>query len=375
MSIRHNSEWWNKRRVLAALGEFYGEFKKLPSSFEEYAEIQQAANFDYAGKISTRGQDNLYPSVASIGKFFKSINDAWREVGFDVTDAFAEWTIEEDLFIYESIGLLTREEIAECLPGKRSATSVKARVNYLQLDIFTRWGITAARAANYLEISSSVLEKYIESGEIPFIQGSAYLYIDPADLLLVREIDWSKPVHSELTEMIKDSLIERMLRIIAGKPLRKYPYKFGRRSKPRKYLKTETSLSAWNNLPPKPNELKAGDWVTINFPASGVDITRSGIIKSLNYSPQSQTRHDGTKRCCWVGIVEFPRYSRGAADTNPPRVRLSLPLDCLLPAKAVEKPKREIKSPETIRKRKYLPVRRKKAQKRRARLLEIGQTG
>jgi hypothetical protein len=42
-------------------------------------------------------------------------------------------------------------------------------------------------------VSEYVLRTYIKRGELPSFKGAKHVYVDPADLHVVREIDWQHP--------------------------------------------------------------------------------------------------------------------------------------------------------------------------------------
>lgn len=360
----YNSEWWTKQRVLAALRRFYEEFKTTPSSFDAYAELQIKANIEHAGRITTRGQNNLYPSIASIGKFFKYMNDAWRAIGVEVVDNQIEWTVDEDCFIFEALGILTRDEIADCLPN-RTAGAVKARVKHLGWDIYSHWGITTGKAAIYLELGQNVVEKYVKNGTIPCLKGSAYTYINPADLLVVKEIDWTKPVHPELDQMIRLALVKRMCQLLERNNYRlSEVYKFLPETARKGSRSREYSVSQWQNLPPKDLDVKPGDWVRLTEPTNGICNNRKGIIKSVHYSPQIKQRTDGSRRKCWIATVEFPKYT-ALCHLTARRIRTCVPLDRLAKTSPYPVQPREIQSSESLRKRKYSTVSAKRLENRR----------
>jgi hypothetical protein len=361
----YNSEWWTRPRILAALRRFHEEFKCAPSSFDAYAELQIKANIEHAGRITTRGQNNLYPSIASIGKYFKYMNDAWRAIDLEVVDNQIEWTVEEDCFLFEALGILTRDEIADCLPHRTSG-AVKARIKHLGWDIYSHWGITTGRAAIYLELGQNVVEKYVKNGTIPFLKGSAYTYINPADLLVIKEVDWSQPLHPELASMIRNALVKRICLLMERRCYRAAEvYKFLPKSEQRGAKSREYSVQQWQNLPPKPLNLSPGAWVRLMENANGVCTFRKGIIKSVHYSPQVKLRTDGTRRKCWIATVEFPKYTSICNPRNPKRIRTCIPLDCLTETDPFILPEREVKSKELLRKRKYSAISAKRLENRR----------
>lgn len=49
------------------------------------------------------------------------------------------------------------------------------------------------RAARIAGVSEYVLRAYVRRGELAVFKGAKHVYLDPADLRVVREIDWQHP--------------------------------------------------------------------------------------------------------------------------------------------------------------------------------------
>ena len=63
--------------------------------------------------------------------------------------------------------------------------------------------------------AKSVIWKYADRGLLPYWRGSHCTYIDPADLLVIKEIDWNNPP-TELAEAVRRSLISRLVKALSG---------------------------------------------------------------------------------------------------------------------------------------------------------------
>lgn len=347
-------EYWTREEVIAGLGRFQADFGFCATSTERYLEKAQfSPKHKKNGEQSDDGAYNKYPSFPVIRKFFNSMREAWTAAGFDVDKWWEPWSPLEDWFILESVGILPRTEVAEVM--KRTVPAIKRRLYDLgRINSKNRWGITVSKASTLLAIGGHVITKYIDYGIIPCFRGYKCIYLNPADLLEVREIDWQLPVNPELEILVKRALIQRALKILEfrenwrGQEIYTFQktkdYLAGRIKRPRQ--------SAFaKGLPEPPNDLKVGDWVTLTIRVRQVSEKRIGIIKGIFYSPQKHTRPDGTKRTCWIASVDFPKIRRHTPEGEN-RIRYNLPLDLLQKS---EKPAAKTKplkmNPEAIRSR------------------------
>lgn len=349
-------QYWTRDEVLNGLKRFYADFGFCPT-YKKY--VENAAfteKFGKNGKPKPDGAYNKYPGFLSIRKYFGTMRQAWQAAGFDVNNHWEAWSPLEDWFIIESCGVLPRKEVADYI--KRSEAAVKRRLYDLgRITANTRWGMSLNRAGSLLGIGASVIRKYLEYGFMPFYRGNKNLYINPADLLLVTEIDWSQPVHDELDKEIRAAIAQRIAKIAKyGADWRKHElYSF---QKSKEYLKLRIKnprKSAFaDKLPDQPNDLAVGDWIKLKRRVRQVDENRFGIIKGIFYSPQKQPRVDGTKRCAWIASVEFPKLKR-LTGNGENRIRYNIPLDAL---ERMEKPfvpeKPLSMHPEAVRGRKRL---------------------
>lgn len=351
---KRRAKWWTRERIILGLHRFYNDFGFCATSSEKWAEYAQFTGVDpETGKRSNLGWHNKYPSFATILSTFTSFREAWTAAGLDVDRSWEPWSPIEDWFVLESVGLLPRSEVSEIL--KRSVPAIKRRLYDLgDIRSYNRWGITITHAEKLLGMNAAIIRKYINYGIIPYLKGNKLYYLNPADLLKIEEVDWSKPVHPELDQLIRRAVAQRILKMAKfGTAWRDHEvYKFhktkerfaGRIQNPRRSRFAD-------DLPKPPNDLIAGDWVKLNKGITGMLHVegRFGYIKALIYSPQASLRRDGTKRECWVARVEFPKI-RTITGEKDDRIKWTIPLDCLV---RVDKPHVEPKplkmNPEAIR--------------------------
>lgn len=350
--------WWTKERVILGLQQFVKRFGFCPTSHEEYWKRTRYTGKIVNGRYSNRGQDHPYPSTAAIGKFWKTMREAWTAAGFNVDAGYEAWSPMEDWFVIESCGILPREEVARVL--KRTVPAVKRRLYDLGgITANTRWGITISAVERHLGVAQHVVRRYLEHGTIGYFRGYKNIYINPADLIRLKEFDWeserARELAPELLANIKSCLIQRALKIL----------KYRENWRDHEIYKIQRVASLYNcrikneripmsikePAPPPPNDLQVDNWVKIkNDIALGV-AGRVGIIRAVFYSPMPGDRRDGTRRKCWMARVEFPRL-RLTKSSNEERIRYGIPLDCLEHAeKPAVEPKPLSNHPDAIRQR------------------------
>jgi hypothetical protein len=256
-------------------------------------------------------------------RHFETFRQAWAAAGVDVGRRRESWSELEDWYLREGMGLLSRAELARDLD--RTPDAVHRRLYDLGLHSYQRWGWTLHRVERVAQIPRHRLQTYLERGDLPYVRGSKCVYVDPGDLLVVREIDWLHPP-AELEEATLQALRERLIRILAGqdwriaRPFRAQPLtRSDRRWRPR--LMQPGS---------KPVEVSAGDRVEVVSPVPGrpycqgrrgrVHLVYWSVVRTVRNSTRSIAEPQ------WMARVEFPSQqgrSRG------PRVTYTLPLACL----------------------------------------------
>lgn len=221
--------WWTRERVIEALRRFYREFKTAPTATDEWQRLTAGT------AVSQHGVGNPYPSSYGVLKHFANFRAAWRAAGVKpprcVPNTSEAWTADEDWFLAEAIGILTRVEIAAYL--ERTPEAVHRRIYDLGLNTRTARGWTAHRLARATGVTQQTIRTYMERGELPYYRGTRLIYLDPADCLVVAEIDWENPPE-ELERAVRSSLMGRLAKLLAGED-----WRAGRLYQPHRTRKTD----------------------------------------------------------------------------------------------------------------------------------------
>lgn len=323
MKARSREAWWTRERVIEGLLRFYREYGVAPTSTKHFQELTRST------AISQHGVGNSYPSFYGVLKHFANFRDAWAACGVPMDRGDVPWTPEEEWFIAEACGILSRIEIASYL--NRTPDAVHRRLYDLGLHSYRQHGWTLGRIERVANLPSHVLRKYIERGELPVLRGTKCVYCDPADLLVVREIDWDNPPN-ELGDAARQSLMQRLVKILTGQD-----WRFGR---PYKFEFARTTTKRWRNArtfqpTAKPVEINPGDMVRVR-PRSvhmrPLTKGRIGVAHMVFFSGNRQkagtANVDG--KPCWKARVEFKRSG------DQPRLNYTLPLTMLSKAEAAK---------------------------------------
>lgn len=312
---RSREVWWTRERVVEGLRRFYRDFGFAPTSTEAYQQKQQ-----FTG-TSQNGVGNPYPSFYGVLKYFRTFREAWTAAGVKVNRDWEEWTTSEDWFIAEAAGLLTRNEIAAYLD--RTPNAVHRRLYDLGINSYEARGWTFYRIMRATQVPDHIIRKYADRGDLPYLRGSKCLYVDPADLLVVKEINWNDPP-TELAEAVRRSLMTRLVTLLSGKDWRaNRPYQ------PHPIRTTGKRWGQTRETPaePKPVEIDQGDLVKVvgkvlERPKAK---RRVGLVQVVYWSANKQkagTAKPG-KVACWMARVEFKRQGK------LPRLKYTLPLSVL----------------------------------------------
>jgi hypothetical protein len=311
---KYREQWWTRQRVLDGLRRFHRDFGIAPTSILAYQEHQQ-----FTGKSNT-GVGNPYPSSYGVLKYFSSFREAWAAVGIKTDRAWETWTPEEDWFLTEGAGILSRKELAEAL--ERSPNAVHRRLYDLGVHTYKARGWTLHRVMRITQVPDHILRKYADRGDLPYLRGSKCIYVDPADLLVVEEIDWEHPP-IELAEAVRHSLMTRLVKILRGQDWRagcSYQPHPKRTTSRRWSRRIKSSI-------PKPVEIIAGDWVEVRRKVpSRPDLTgQIGYVHVVYQSDNKQKASSARSaaEACWLARVEFKRGATGK------RLNRTLPLAAL----------------------------------------------
>jgi hypothetical protein len=125
-------------------------------------------------------------------RHFANFRAAWTAAGIHLADArSAPWTAEQDCYILTQLGVRPTIAIAEALG--RGEAAIRARARKLGIRVGTARSWPLQRAARTAGVSEYVLRAYIKRGELSAFKGAKHVYVDPAHLRAVREIDWQHP--------------------------------------------------------------------------------------------------------------------------------------------------------------------------------------
>jgi len=153
------------------------------------------------------------PSAVTVLRYFGSFRAAWASLGLALDPAGAPWTDAEDRYLREHAGRLPTATIARALD--RSVNGVKLRLRRLDLRIREAHGWPLERVQRASGVPVHVLRRYIGRGELPVLIGAVCTYVDPADLVMVTELDWAH-VSSALQAAALGSLRWRLVQVLAG---------------------------------------------------------------------------------------------------------------------------------------------------------------
>ena len=313
---RYRKPWWTKERVVEGLRRFHLDFGVAPTSTEEYQKRQQ-----FTGP-NPRGAGNPYPSAHAVLKYFATFRQAWAAVGIETERFFGPWTAEEDRFLSEAIGIFSRKEIAEALD--RTPDAVHTRICDLGLHAYRARGWTFSRVMTATGVPDYIIRRYADRGDLPYFRGTKCCYLDPADLLVVKEIDWDGPP-AELAAAVRRSIMTKLVMVLRGQD-----WRAGRLYQVQKKTITDKRRRR-NVIPagPKPVEIDKGDWVTVNRLETCPELSdRVGYVHTVywsSYGSLSNKRRAGGKPA-WVARVEFK------GDKGQKRLNRILPLEILRPA-------------------------------------------
>jgi hypothetical protein len=197
--------WWTRERVLAALRYFHARTGTAPTSSDAWQAV-------------TRGGGNApgrrYPSFPSVLSHFATFRDAWEAAGVPVDNDHRPWSALDDWYLREGAGRVPRLEIARDLG--RTPMAVKSRLIELGWHSYRLHGWSLHRIRLATGIPYTLLrDGYVGKGRIPFERGSKSFFVDPADLVELPEIDWSR-ASDELVRAVRRALIGRLVAQLEG---------------------------------------------------------------------------------------------------------------------------------------------------------------
>ena len=98
----------------------------------------------------------------------------------------------------------------------RGEAAVRSRARKLGLRVGNARGWPIQRVARTVGISEYIMRGYIRRGELAAFKGAKHVYLDPANLVVVVEIDWQHPP-AELETAALHSLRQRLVILLANR--------------------------------------------------------------------------------------------------------------------------------------------------------------
>lgn len=304
--------WWTRERVLEGLRRFHADTGLAPTATHEWHEATKGQPRD-----PTRRR---YPSFYGVLRWYETFRQAWAAAGIHTNRDWEEWTPIEDWYLREGAGLLSRKELAADL--NRTPDAVHRRLYDLGLHSYqVRWGWTLHHLERVAGVPRHLMDKYLERGEVAFLRGSKCIYVDPADLLVIDEIDWAAPP-IELERDVRRALVGRLVNILAGQEPRAGSLFHRHRQR------TTDRVYAWRlaKPTPRPTHVAAGDRVrcTTVVPGKERALGREGVVHTLFWRAQGSP--------AWVVRVEFK--SQRAGPHRADRTTLTLPAESVQRARS-----------------------------------------
>lgn len=305
---------WTRERVIAALKRFYQVRGVAPTSSEEWNDLTANTGVPLLKRP--------YPSFASVLGVFPSFREAWAELGVDVGRYEMAWSEAEDWYLREGAGIISRIELAADL--QRTADAVHRRMYDLGLHSYRQWGWTLNRLERVSQFHRHVFERYMDWGDLPYFRGSKCLYVDPADLVVVAELDLEH-LPQELEEAMRYSLRRRLVQVLAGQDWRRTSIYQPHRTVAHRYAKGRKRGSPQKPTP-RPSGIEKGDYVrvAVNVPSRPQLIDRIGLVHFVYWASARSGNSIRTSSIGdWMARVEFKsQHNR----SKGPRVRYSVPL-------------------------------------------------
>ena len=196
--------WWTRERVLAGLVAFHRATGLVPTTGLGWSAL-------------IRGEDDQprYPTAYAVMRHFPNFRAAWNAAGIQQAHArWARWTAEDDTYLITHLGVVPTALLANTL--RRGEPAIRARAGKLGLSVSDARGWPIHRVARITGLSEFVVRRYIGRGALPALKGAKVVYVDPADVVVVSEIDWQHPP-SELEAAALRSLRQRLLAVLRAR--------------------------------------------------------------------------------------------------------------------------------------------------------------
>lgn len=312
--------YWTRERVIEGLIKFFRVYKITPTSTEAYHPYTKNQ-----GK-GNQGVDREFPSFYAVLKHFRSFRAAWEAAGIKQNRHWEPWTWEEDWFITNFAGIITRNQIAAYID--RNPDAVHRRLYDIGVNTRTAHGWSVHRLSQHTGLGDWIIRAYMERGELPYLKTHKYFYVDPADCLIMNEIDWDN-VSQELADAIRKSLAYRMVSILSGKD-----WRANREHKTAYGLSRNKKKQQWDKqVQPERPDLQIGEIVksTRSIPFRPGFRKKQGIVKSIYYSlgglSTKPIKTNPFPEPGWRATVEYKSKSKAGSAHGP---RVSIPVEFLV---------------------------------------------
>jgi hypothetical protein len=203
--------YWTRQRVLDGLVAFHRASGLTPTTSRNWATLIRRAGHG----------PRSFPTAYAVLRHFPNFRAGWTSAGIELADAgWAPWTAEHDQYLLDHLGVQPTVVVAAALG--RGEAAVRSRARKLGVRVGTVRGLPILRVARMAGISGCFLRAYIKRGELPAFKGAKHVYIAPADLLAVDEIDWQ---HSpaELESAVLHALRQQLIRLLLHRSVRWLP--------------------------------------------------------------------------------------------------------------------------------------------------------
>jgi hypothetical protein len=306
--------WWTRERVLHGLRRFYDQTGNAPVTSILW---DQVASNRHRRRQSWR---RCFPSSYGVLRYFPSFRAAWEAAGVQLTNRRqAPWTSTEDWYVIEAIGVLPTATIA--LDLGRSESAIYRRIHHLHRRITDAKGWPLQRVVRVTGVSEHSLRGYIRRGELAVFKGAKCVYIDPGDLPVVDEIDWTQP-RPDLESAVLSSLRGRLVQVLAARDSRRT------RADRAALASNRASYERVQHTPrpPCPCWITPGVRVSVSAPTPAMPqpTVRIGVVERVYWS--ASYHQNGPAQ--WRAKVVFPRAYRKALGET---VAYCLPASALQP--------------------------------------------
>jgi len=208
--------WWTRERVLDGLVAFHHATGQAPTTSRYWASfVRIQIQIQRTGHAQRR-----FPTAYAVLRHFPNFRAAWNAAGIQLPDAhWAPWTAEHDRYVLTQLGVQPTIAIAAALG--RGEAAVRSRARKLGLRVGNARGWPIQRVARTVGVSEYILRAYIRRGELPAFKGAKHVYLDPADLVVVTEIDWQH-LSIEFEAATLQSLRQRLVILLADRSGRQH---------------------------------------------------------------------------------------------------------------------------------------------------------